>query len=71
MEKNWVNSHIWSFKTISNPRVKDLYEYIGYVLNNGAKDAGRVRAIALIIKRCRNEICDLKDFSRITNYRTP
>ena len=39
------------FKTIPNPREKDLCEYRGYVLKNGAKDAGRVRAMALIMKR--------------------
>lgn len=39
------------FKTIPNPSAQDLYEYLGYVLKNGAQDAGRLRGIAVILKR--------------------
>jgi glycosyltransferase involved in cell wall biosynthesis len=39
------------FKTIPDPSARDLYEYAGYVLKNGAQDAGRLRGIAVILKR--------------------
>jgi hypothetical protein len=39
------------FKTIPNPSARDVWEYAGYVLKNGAQDAGRLRGIALILKR--------------------
>jgi glycosyltransferase involved in cell wall biosynthesis len=39
------------FKTIPNPSVRDLYEYVGYVLKNGAQDSGRRRGVAVILKR--------------------
>lgn len=39
------------FKTIPNPSARDLYEYVGYVLKNGAQDAGRLRGVAVILKR--------------------
>jgi glycosyltransferase involved in cell wall biosynthesis len=39
------------FKTIPNPGARDLYEYLGYVLKNGAQDAGRLRGVAVILKR--------------------
>jgi glycosyltransferase involved in cell wall biosynthesis len=39
------------FKTIPNPSERDLCEYLGYVLKNGARDAGRLRGIAVILKR--------------------
>ncbi len=38
------------FKTIPDPSLALLCEYVGYVLKNGAKDAGRLRAIALMVK---------------------
>ncbi len=39
------------FKTIPNPSGRDLCEYVGYVLKNGAQDAGRLRGLAVILKR--------------------
>jgi glycosyltransferase involved in cell wall biosynthesis len=39
------------FKTIPKPSAQDVWEYLGYVLKNGAQDAGRLRGIALILKR--------------------
>jgi glycosyltransferase involved in cell wall biosynthesis len=39
------------FKTIPNPSARDLFEYVGYVLKNGAQDAGRLRGVAVILKR--------------------
>jgi glycosyltransferase involved in cell wall biosynthesis len=39
------------FKTIPNPSARDLYEYVRYVLKNGAQDAGRLRGIAVILRR--------------------
>ena len=39
------------FKTIPNPTKGDLRDYVGYVLKNGAQDAGRLRGIAVIFKR--------------------
>src|SRR5262249_1642185 len=39
------------FKTIPNPSERDLCEYVGYVLRNGAQGAGRLRGIAVILKR--------------------
>jgi hypothetical protein len=45
------------FKTIPKPSATDLCEYFGYVLRNGAKDAGRVRGAALLLKHyCRSRI---------------
>ena len=38
------------FKTIPNPSGRDLCEYLGRVLKNGAQDAGRLRGIAVILK---------------------
>jgi glycosyltransferase involved in cell wall biosynthesis len=38
------------FKTIPRPSKQDLLEYLGYVLKNGARDAGRLKAIGLILK---------------------
>ncbi len=38
------------FKTIPNPSRHDFYEYVGYVLKNGAEDAGRLWGIAVILK---------------------
>jgi glycosyltransferase involved in cell wall biosynthesis len=38
------------FKTIPKPSRQDLYEYVGYVLKNGAEDYGRLRGIASILK---------------------
>jgi glycosyltransferase involved in cell wall biosynthesis len=38
------------FKTIPEPSARDLLEYVGYVLKNGAQDAGRLRGVAVILK---------------------
>jgi glycosyltransferase involved in cell wall biosynthesis len=38
------------FKTIPKPSKIDLCEYMWYVLKNGAKDAGRLHGIALLVK---------------------
>lgn len=38
------------FKTIPDPNFEDLREYFGYIIKNGAKDAGRLRGIFLVIK---------------------
>lgn len=38
------------FKTIPKPSKQDVVEYLGYVLKNGARDAGRLRALGLILK---------------------
>jgi hypothetical protein len=38
------------FKTIPNPSARDLFEYVGYVLKNGAENAGRLRGVAVILK---------------------
>jgi glycosyltransferase involved in cell wall biosynthesis len=38
------------FKTIPKPSVRDLCEYLGYVLKNGAQGVGRLRGVAVILK---------------------
>ena len=38
------------FKTIPIPTARDLFEYLGYVLKNGAQDAGRLWGIAVLLK---------------------
>jgi hypothetical protein len=38
------------FRTIPSPSAWDFAEYVGYVLKNGAQDAGRLRGIASMVR---------------------
>jgi glycosyltransferase involved in cell wall biosynthesis len=39
------------FKTIPSPTFAQLRQYVGHVVSNGAEDAGRLRGVAMLLKR--------------------
>jgi glycosyltransferase involved in cell wall biosynthesis len=49
LQKDIVKLAHLEFKTIPNPCLKDLREYVAYILINGAKDAGRLRGVLVAI----------------------